>query len=141
MKLLAFLSLFATFVSTAKAQLSSDFLCEAKTKEGKSFQVVIPDLEFAREVIINEGPSTCSFPIESSFYNEHSVANQMLINFKASKECKLSNNIKPLKEGFIKIVLNNRPEVYVLALIGHSPLLCKMKSLKLDKLKKHLQDN
>jgi hypothetical protein len=134
MKIFAFLTFLVALTSSAEAKLSDDFLCEAKTKHGESFEVVISNIEMIREVKLRNGTSSCSFQIESSFYSERSVAPQLVINFEAQKDCQLTNKTKALNDGFIKLIMQQKSEAYVLALIGHNPLPCKVKSLKLEKL-------
>lgn len=124
-----------TLAVTANAsRLKNDFSCEAKNKDGDTFQMVIQDIDYAQEVSIKKGLKVCNFQIESGTYNERGMAPAMLIRYKSSETCVLSKKIQPQKDGNISISITKAPKARTLALIDHDGLDCIIKEFNVKKL-------
>lgn len=121
--------------------LGPDFSCKGQDKHGEGFQVLINNFDFAKEISFKRNNKICNFQITDGSYNERSVAPQMIFNFENKESCFISKKLKPLKKGFLKVLLHkNFDEAYALILEGHQPVKCKIKDFNKKKLKTRINN-
>ncbi|MCM2348510.1 MAG: hypothetical protein NDI69_00725 [Bacteriovoracaceae bacterium] len=121
--------------------LGPDFSCQGQDKYGEDFEVLINNFDFSKEISFKKKNKICNFQITDGSYNERSVAPQMILNFENRESCFISKKLKPLKKGFLKVILHkNFDEAYALILEGHRPVKCKIKEFNKNKLKTRINN-
>lgn len=121
--------------------LGPDFSCKGEDKYGEDFEVLINNFDFSKEISFKKNNKICNFQITDGSYNDRSVAPQMIFNFENKESCFISKKLKPLKKGFLKVILHkNFDEAHVLILEGHQPAKCRIKEFNKKKLKSRINN-
>lgn len=134
MKAIFALTLLTLSLTSFASRLGNDFKCEAKNKDGDVFEVVIPDVDFAREVVVAKGRKACNFQIESAKFSDKGAVSSLLVRYTSTQTCLLTKKIQPQKDGNIKVLLDDKPTAVVLSIIDHAGLDCVVKEFNRKKL-------
>lgn len=134
MKTLTAILLLTFSVTSFAARLGNDFKCEAKNKDGDTFEVIIPDVDYAREVVVAKGRKACNFQIESAKFSDRGAVASLLIRYTSPQTCLLSKKVQPQKNGNIKVFLEDKPKAQVLSILDHAGLDCVVKEFNRKKL-------
>lgn len=134
MKTMMTLMLLTLSLTSFARPLGNDFKCEAKNKDGDVFEVIIPDVDYAREVVVAKGRKACNFQIESAKFSDKGTVSSLLVRYTSGQTCLLTKKIQPQKDGNIKVFLEDKPTAQVLSIIDHPGLDCVVKEFNRKKL-------
>lgn len=136
---LLLLCLMTLVVLPLQAQgLNPDFVCSGKASDGKTFEVIINNYDFMKEVSFKYNGKACQFPIIHGSYTERGVAAVMILNFESRESCPIKK-FQFLEKGFLKVQLHKQaPEAHVLVMAGQ-PLECAVSGFNHRKLKNRIQ--
>lgn len=137
-KALVLNSLFLLALPTWSQGLGPDFVCSGKISDDQSFEVVINNYDFAKEVTFKFNSKMCNFPITSGSYTEKGAASVMILNFELRETCPV-RKVTFLEKGFLKVQLHKKAdEAYILAMTGQ-PVKCDVKTFNKRKLSSRIQ--
>lgn len=118
-------------------KLKRDFSCSGESQNGTKFEASISDMNFAQELKIKSGTTTCKLLIKYAYYSERSAAPLMTMDLEKGPECGDTAKLQFIQEGFLKISLSDKnPEVHALILVGNDPIPCRLGDFNPKKLKK-----